>query len=339
METFVAFLACAIAGFVNGSYASPIKNMASLEKATIWFYFSFLAFLIVPVISIILIDHTAFSVIKGVPDKYLAALFSGGFIFGVGMVLFTLCLDKLGMGIAFILNISLGTIGGSLLPLFVFHHDVFFTEFGQVNFIALILFILAISISTYAVHLRDLGKNKGNVQKNTLLGLVLGVLSGLFCAMQGFVYAYSLSTFKAVAPLFNATPYAAINIPWLVIFSAALIPYALFQLYLQVRSHSFINIFKKAYIKNLKWLFIMGLLYFISILIYSKAVLTLGQFGQILAWPLFMTFIILSSNLWSIVHGEWHGSSVKSRAVFIIGVLIIILAVIMLGYATLIRTA
>ncbi len=337
MATSIAFLACVIAGFINGSYAFPVKHMPSLKKETIWFYFSFLAFLIVPVLSILSLNHNAFSVLAFVPGKSILALIGGGIVFGIGMVLFTLCLNKLGMGIAFILNISLGTIGGSLLPLFIFHSNLIATPFGYANILALILFIFAMTLTTQAIHIRDKGKSIQKHAKNTFAGFVLGVFSGLFCAMQGFSYAYALPFFKSAGQIDSLSEYLSVNVPWVIIFASALIPYALFQFYLQLRSNSFVNIFRADYRKNIEWIIIMGILYFSSILIYSKAVQTLGAFGQIIAWPLFMIFIILSANFWSLIQGEWKDSSSKSKLIFSIGVFIIILAIILLGYAANIR--
>ncbi len=241
MIVLLACLACAIAGFLNGSYAFPVKHMGTLKKETIWFYFSFFGFLIIPVTSVYLITPHAFAIISHIDSSYILALMGGGFIFGIGMVLFTLCLNKIGMGIAFIFNMSIGIMGGSLLPLLLFHRAAFFTPFGLMNLSAFILFLLAMSFCGYAIHLRDMAKSNLNIRshKNTLSGLILGVIAGIFCAAQGFTYAYSINAFRNMAGIIGISEYSAINIPWIIMFSTTLIPYASFQLYLQIKQKTF----------------------------------------------------------------------------------------------------
>lgn len=340
MDILLALLACVVAGFLNGSYAFPVKHIKALSKDSIWFYFSFLSFLIIPFSSTYLIAPNAFEIINNMDLKHILVLATGGLVFGFGMILFTLCLNKIGIGIAFIFNMTIGIFGGSLLPLLLFNRTEFLTLFGILNVLAFILFLLAMILCSYAIHLRDKSKYKttnSTVNKNTLSGLILGIFAGILCAAQGFSYAYSLNAFKSVAIALEISQYNAILAPWVIIFSTTFVPYALFHLYLQIKHDTFVNIFQKRYKQSWGWLILMGFLYFSSVLIYSKAVLVLGKFGQIISWPLFMIFILLSSNFWSFIQGEWNNTPLKSKFTFLAGLLMIIFAILLLCCAAKIR--
>jgi L-rhamnose-H+ transport protein len=67
---------------------------------------------------------------------------------------------------------------------------------------------------------------------------------------------------------------------------------------------------------------------------YSKATEILGSLGPIIAWPLFMIFIILVSNFWGVKHGEWQHASRGAKRKMFFSVGLLILAIIVLVIAT-----
>jgi L-rhamnose-H+ transport protein len=50
------------------------------------------------------------------------------------------------------------------------------------------------------------------------------------------------------------------------------------------------------------------------------------------SWILHMAFIILVANMWGLVLKEWKGVSKKTISTIIIGIIIIILSVLLVGY-------
>jgi L-rhamnose-H+ transport protein len=55
------------------------------------------------------------------------------------------------------------------------------------------------------------------------------------------------------------------------------------------------------------------------------------------SWILHMAFIILVANLWGFALNEWKGVTSKTRVTIIIGVAIIILSVMLVGYGNAIK--
>jgi L-rhamnose-H+ transport protein len=62
-----------------------------------------------------------------------------------------------------------------------------------------------------------------------------------------------------------------------------------------------------------------------SIAIYGAASAAMAQMGPVLGWPLFMSAIILTSNVWGFAMGEWR--RVRRATVFTVslGMLLLIL--------------
>ena len=84
----LAMSACLLAGSINGAYATPIKKISGLKLETIWFYFSFVAFFLMPMVSVLSLNYHAFRIIGHVPPSILVGMVICGFLFGCGMNLF-----------------------------------------------------------------------------------------------------------------------------------------------------------------------------------------------------------------------------------------------------------
>jgi L-rhamnose-H+ transport protein len=74
----------------------------------------------------------------------------------------------------------------------------------------------------------------------------------------------------------------------------------------------------------------MGFMFFESIVLYAKGVALLGELGPIIAWPLFMLFIIFTSNFWSVKLGEWRNSSRVSRLYIYFSLIFLSVALVLL---------
>ena len=77
----------------------------------------------------------------------------------------------------------------------------------------------------------------------------------------------------------------------------------------------------------------MGILYFGSLIVFSQASKSLGHLGAVIAWPMLMIFIILTSNFWSFIHGEWENSNKIALRYLSISLIALITAIISLSIA------
>jgi L-rhamnose-H+ transport protein len=75
----------------------------------------------------------------------------------------------------------------------------------------------------------------------------------------------------------------------------------------------------------------MGVLWFGSTLIYGAATAELAGLGPILGWPLFMSSIIITSNVWGFVTGEWKTAGKKALTTMLTGILFLILGFVALA--------
>lgn len=321
-----------IAGFINGSYAFPIKYMKKWDQENIWLAFSTLTFLTIPWIIVSLLVQHLFHVLAAIPTYLLLILIGSGFIFGIGMILFTFSLKYAGLGIAFILNISLGAVFGSLLPTLMLDKGRFFSTFELLHTVAMLLFIAGVIAASIAVKRRSL--NKSSIQNNNKirwLGILFGSLSGVFTSFQGISYAYTFPKIQAIGRQLGISGVGIDNVPWIAIFSAAFIPYAIYFFCRTMKNKSYVNYIHRDIKRYWFFILIMGVFYFSSLLFYSYSASLIGSFGPALSWPIMMIFIILTSNFWGIVQGEWKNASIQAYSFLIISILLLIAAVCLLA--------
>jgi L-rhamnose-H+ transport protein len=330
-----------IAGMSNGSYPALLKKLPDWTDETQWLFFSFLAFFIIPLVSISIVCPHWLTLFGRVATPDLAILAIGGVLFGIGMVLFTWALRLIGIGVSFVLNISLGTVFGSLVPMLVGHPLAIETKLGLIDVAALLLFVCSVVLISVATSIRD-KNDQQNSQNNgrpswykAVLGIICGCLSGLFCAAQGASYGLVSSHFATLGVQLGIAKFSSLTTPWLVIFFAAFVIYAAYH-YLLIRKKGLYvsTILTNTPVRYYGYLIVMGLLYFLPLIIYSKSVSLLGNQGPVIGWPLFMCFIILSANTWGCIRGEWSQAKRREIGIFILSLVFLIAAVIVLSWGT-----
>ncbi len=329
MEIIIAVILAMLAGLMNGSYAFPVKYIKrTWPPEFIWFVFSILTFLIMPWIVNLLINPHASTFISLLPTHIIWLEIICGIIFGLGMVLFTFSLNYIGIGISFLLNIGTGTVIATLLPILVKNIDAFKTVFGLLELLAMCIFVIGmISAITASTLRQELTLNF----KHNAKGIVFGILSGVLTSGQGFAYAYALPYILQAAHQQTYSPLSAANISWILLFNGAFIPYGIFFLIKSLQQKTFKS-FPTKTLQNFAWLILMSILYFVCLILFSKSTLLVGYAGGVISWPLFMIFIILTSNGWGIIQGEWNQVNHKAKFFLVLSVVLMILAVLVLAY-------
>jgi L-rhamnose-H+ transport protein len=255
----------------------------------------------------------------------------GGGMFGCGMVLFTYSLRYVGIGVAFLLNISANTIIGSLLPVLLLNPNKLITPTGLIQIVALLLFLVGVIFTGIASHKRNQNLSSGSKLKGkNSRGIVLGMLSGLLTSAQGSVYSLVLPNIRTLPSLHTHSMLAA-SLPWIIIFNAAFIPCLLFFVWKNKTEQSFSQL-KNFNIKELMLQVIMAVLYYASLLLFSKSSTLLGSMGSVITWPILMISIILTSNTWGFLHGEWHNAGRAAIKAEIISIVWLVIAVIILTF-------
>lgn len=330
--TVLAILLAAAAGIMNGSFAIPTKHVGRWNFENIWLNYALWAFVIIPWAIVIIIDPDVFKIYQLAPPYSMFILYVGGFLFGVGQVCFALALRFIGFGLGFSVNLALGTALGFLLPMLFIHPEALFKPIGLVTSVATILIVLGLLLLYLAGKRRDQLKQDASkkVDKLYIAGIFLALFAGLFSAGQNFSFALT-TNLHHLALLTGVHPLVSTIVIWPPFLTAAFIPYAAYMLYLHTQENSFKN-YRNCFMRYSFFAFIMGVLWFGSLIAYSKSAILLGSLGPVIAWPLFMVLIILTAVFWGWRYGEWLGTDRKTKRILLLALVALIAAVITLGY-------
>ena len=339
-----ALILTLLAGVLNGSFAAPTKYMTDWKEENIWFFFSFWGFLILPWLTILLLNPEHMNFIAYVPGKVLILAVIGGIIWGIGQLTCSLAFGLIGLGLTQIINISMGTAGAALIPL-LWYKGLLFSKYGLIQGIGILIFVVAVTIGVRAGADRDKNKKSNDHQEQeenknvssgikagkAALGVLFALVAGIGSIFQGVSYAYANPIISDVTLKLGMNSLAASLATWVIVFSSAWIPYCIYFLILCFKRKTFKIIFKSASTKEYLYLFVvMAFGYWGSVVFFSRASSLIGgNLAPTIAWPLFMIFIILTSNFWGWISGEWKNAGSKaigkiwtSIAFFIVAILV-----------------
>jgi len=87
---------------------------------------------------------------------------------------------------------------------------------------------------------------------------------------------------------------------------------------------------KTPLLKNYILCAVGGTMWFLQFFFYGMGESKMGNGAS--SWILHMSFIILVANAWGVFTGEWKGVSAKAKNTITIGIAVIILSIILVGY-------
>lgn len=322
-----------------------MKYMTRWDEENVWFAFSFFGFLILPWISIYVMCPEVMDVIRAMPTSLLLTIVLGGIAFGIGQIAFALAFQCIGIGLAFVINISMGTSGSALIPL-LWHKGLIGTEYSYFQLLGIAIFVLAVIFGAAAGAARDKKVRSEERTEDTrtkkirpgmlIFGVVLAFIAGAGSVAQGVTYIWANPTVEDIAmKSFGSAELGASVIAWVLVFSAAWVPYMLYFLYLNIKRGTFHKVVAPKTLSYWVITVFMGVGFWGSLIFFSMASNKIGgDLAPTVAWPLFMVFIILTSNFWSWKSGEWNNAGGKAMKRMIVSLSLFIIAIIVFSFSS-----
>ncbi|MGH9407621.1 MAG: L-rhamnose/proton symporter RhaT [Terriglobia bacterium] len=337
---FIGVVLSIIAGLLNGSFATPTKYTRKWAWENIWSVWAVVAMFIFPWLLVwATIPHSGalYSSIGG-QQMWLLGLFGAGF--GLAQIFFGLGIAAVGIALNFAIAIGISTAFGSLVPFVSKHSEKIFTRQGYFIFLGVVLMLVGIVLSALAGREKEkklrasipAGGDGAKPRMSFAAGLTLCILAGLGSPLGNFGLAFCTPTVNRAVEL-GASLTNKYNAIWAPLYTAALVPYLIYCIYLWKRNRSF-KLFAASG-TAIYWLFgvVMGLLWMGSNAIYGIAASRIGDMGPVVGWPLFMSVIIITSSAWGFATGEWKGAGKRSANAMLAGIVFLILGFITLAYS------
>lgn len=347
-----------LGGAASGSFYIPYKKVKGWSWESYWIVGGIFSWLIVPPLAAWLTIPGFSDIISATPSSTLLYTYMFGLLWGIGGLTYGLGVRYLGVALGSSIILGLCAVFGALIPSFYYEFfpkagkDTFSmiagSSWGQLVLLGLAVCIVGLIFCAIAGTMKekDLGnkeKDASNTEFKIGLGLFVAIVSGILSAC----FAFGIDAGKDMANTANDIWKAANpgqgeflfqnNVTYVVILWGGLTTNLIWCVLLNFRNKSFGDYTNKKtpLAKNYIFSALAGTIWFLQFFFYGMGESRLGNGAS--SWILHMSFIILVANLWGLVLNEWKGVRVKTKGTVIAGIVIILVAIMIVGYGNALR--
>lgn len=335
MEPILGLLLGLVSGVMTGSFSLPMKKTTRWSWEATWLVWSVCALLIIPwIIALVTVPDVLTIFSKARPaDMILVYIFGLGW--GLGAVFFGQSIAMIGISLAFALCIGFATALGTLIPMLK-NPQVFKTAPGLWSVAGIIVMAVGVTICAVAGRQKEkqmqaAAAGPDRSAGRMMLGLLLATLGGIFSSMLNFAFNFSGSITQAAASL-GASTTSASDPVWAITLLGGLTTNVVYCSFLLSRNRTWADYQKAGTASHWFLAALMGAIWMPSIALYGRAAVMMGDLGSSAGWGLYMGMVILISNVWGFVTGEWRGIHGKPVRLIVIGVVCLLIAIVLIGY-------
>ena len=342
MDTILmaGFALIIIGGVMEGGYALALKYTPRWNWENIWGAGSLMAMILVP-------WPVAAMTIPGLIDVYQSSsatsiwvtlLFGAGW--GAGGIFFGLGVNVVGLAMGLSLIMGMIAINGSVIPLMMEHPEQLTQTSGQVMMMGIAIMIFGLVVCALAGHRKDralrgsqsASTDDTGIKPSFTTGLILCITSGILSPLVNFGLIYG-NEVSEQAVKHGADPGYASNAIWALVFTSNYLVNIGYCVYLYKKNGSGSKFLQAGTGGYWAWATVMGVLWAGGVVLYGMGAFQLGDFGAYIGFPILLISSIVTGNILGLVTGEWKGSGTQPLRIMGGGVILLLLAIAVLGYA------
>ncbi len=346
-----------LGGFASGSFYIPYKKVKGWNWESYWLAGGFFSWLIVPPLAALITIPNFATIIADTPGKTIGITYVFGLLWGIGGLTYGLGVRYLGVSLGSSIILGLCMVFGALIPAIYYDFSpaegkdtlslLTSNNWGLTVLAGLAVAILGVIVCGKAGTMKEkelkLSDSGVKTEYKFALGITVAIISGILSACFNF----GLESGKPMAIVANeawklANPGEGEflyqnNVVYVVVLWGGLTTNLIWCLYLNSRNKSFGDYTnaKTPLLKNYIFSALAGTTWFLQFFFYGMGESRLGNGPS--SWILHMAFIILIANLWGLILKEWKGVSAKTRNTIIMGIILLIISVLIVGYGNSIR--
>jgi L-rhamnose-H+ transport protein len=165
-------------------------------------------------------------------------------------------------------------------------------------------------------------------------GLIIALIGGILAPTLNFGIQYGTTLLATAGQTGRGARFpVSIYLAWAVFLSASAVVQAGVCFWRVVKEKA-VGIFSALGAgRDASQVLVMSTVWIASVFVYGRSAFALGPLGNSLGWPIFIALIILASNAWGVILGEWRG--VKRGAFYrmLLGSAVLVIAAFLIGQA------
>lgn len=332
-----------VGGLAAASFYAPLKFIRHWPWESYYLVMGLFAWLVTPwVFAFATVPHLG-AVLAQAPLDVLAWTVAFGALWGVGAVTYGLTMHYLGMALGMSVTLGFCAIFGTLMPPLVAGElgSIAATTGGRwvLAGVALCFAGILVSGTAGARKERELPRGideadpSGDAHFSLTKGLVVALVSGLTSACFAFGFK-SGAPIAAIARDSGTHPLLVNNAVLCVILAGGVCTNTAWCAFLNWRRASFPSYSSAPARTTCKILVLTsaaGLIWYLQFLFYGMGMTKMGRY-DFSSWSLHMASIIVFGNAWGLVFGEWKGTSRATGALVWLGLALLILSTLAIGW-------
>ncbi|HUQ97446.1 MAG TPA: L-rhamnose/proton symporter RhaT [Chitinophagaceae bacterium] len=346
MQVLSGILFHFIGGFASGSFYLPYKKVRGWAWESYWIVGGLFSWLLVPFLAAFLTVPHFLDIIKNTDGSVLFWTYFMGVLWGIGGLTFGLSMRYLGLSLGMSVALGFTSAFGALVPPLyrdlvgdktgLSFNSMLHTTSGLVVLAGVAVCLIGIFICGRAGMMKEQEltpdeKKKGVQEFNIRKGLLVATVSGILSAC----FNYGIEAGKPMAALAvqaGSNPLFQNNVIFVVLLWGGLTTNLFWCLVLNTRNKTFSDYTNNNTPLTANYMFaaLAGTTWFLQFFFYGMGESRLGNGAS--SWILHMAFIILISSMWGMAFNEWKGVSRRTFSTIVLGIFIIILSVLLVGW-------
>lgn len=340
LELALGFTYIVIGAICGGSFGLPSKYVKrDTPWEVLWGPFFFIVTVLMPLLIAPLVVRNLGTIYGQVGAAAILPVLLFGLLWGLGSMTLGMSFAFIGLSLAYALNYGAQIITGSMLPLLLFDADQVLTMHGSVILAGVAVCLAGVAISGRAGILKqrslDLlahdpaGTDSMHKQPKMLIGVLVGVASGILCACYAVASAYA-EPIGVLAGAHNPAWAAAIAVTAMILWGGAVSSclYCAVQL---TRNKTWSRLVSPGAVTVILLAAVMAVLHNAAIFLFGLGWIHIGDLGVSVGYPIFMSLAILVGNVHGFRTGEWKGASRESIGWLLAGIALLIGGVCLLA--------
>jgi L-rhamnose-H+ transport protein len=354
MQVILGVIYHFIGGFASGSFYIPYKKVRGWSWESYWILGGLFSWLIVPPLAAYLTIPNFTEIIAQTDFSVLKWTYIMGILWGIGGLTYGLGVRYLGVALGSSVILGLCSVFGALIPSVYYNvfpqagkdtiTDIATNRWGQFVLLGILVCIIGIIICGKAGIMKERDLSGGTADKdankefNMGKGLLVAIISGVLSACFNFgleagshMATVANDIYKAQHPDTGEFLFRN-NVIYVVLLWGGLTTNLIWCLILNFRNKSFGDYTnaKTPLLRNYLFAALAGTTWFLQFFFYGMGESRLGNGAS--SWILHMAFIILIANTWGLLLNEWKGVKPKTKSTIIMGIVIIIVSILIVGY-------
>jgi len=345
---FLGIVLHAIGGLAAGSFYIPFKMVRKWSWESYWLVGGVFSWIIAPWVAALIACPDVVGAIRSAPSSSVLWAYLFGVLWGVGGLTFGLTMRYLGMSLGYALALGFCAAFGTIIPP-VFTgkaSGLVGTISGQVTLIGILVCLAGIGVCGRAgvskeSELSAEDKKATISEFNFAKGLWVAVFAGIMSACMAFAMAAGKPIADAAADPKIGTPDLFKNFPVLVVVLAGgFTTNFIWCVILNIRNGSWRDYFSSGSASiavNYIFSALAGITWYLQFMFYSMGTTKMGKY-DFTSWTIHMAFIIVFSNLWGLFFHEWKGTSRRTHAMVLSGILVLVASTVVVGFGNYLAT-